>query len=392
MQDVVDRIMADDRAGQIARRLLYPYLNHAATMPGSGYATAADIDAAMVLGCGYPVGPLTLVDALGVETVAEGLRELQASTGDPLHEPAPALRTPTGPLSDDPGGDEEVRLRRTIETVGVVGTGTMAAGIAEVFLVAGYPLVLVGREQDRLDTVVEKITAYLDKAVSRSRLDETDRVDALDRLTVSTERPPLADADIVIEAIVEDLDVKQELFTDLDRLCRPGAILATTTSSLSIARCAAATRRPADVLGMHFFNPAPLMKLVEVVSTDQTVEDVSETVRALCLEIGKQPVSCTDRAGFIVNALLFPYLNDAVLLHETQDISPAEIDEAMKATGLPLGPFELLDVVGTDVSLAIQRTLAAEFGHAGWAPAAGLENAVAEGRLGRKSGRGFHSY
>ncbi len=396
MQDIVDRIVADDQGGRLARTLLYPYLNHAATMFGSGYATAADIDAGMIFGCGYPVGPLTLIDALGAETVVAGLGELHARTGDPLHEPAEVLTrhaSGDGSFSADPNAETaDPSLARPISTVGVVGTGTMASGIVEVFAKSGYDVVYIGRGQDKVEGVLARITKSLDKAISRGKLDEDGKSDVLGRLTGSTEREALGDADIVVEAIAEDLDIKLELFRDLDRICKPGAILATTTSSLSIAQCAEVTSRPGDVIGMHFFNPAPVMKLVEVVTTDETAADVDETVRALCLAVGKHPVSCGDRAGFIVNALLFPYLNDAIRLHEAEGLSLEEIDEAMKATGLPMGPFELLDVVGNDVSLAIQQTLVGAFGHEGWQPAPTLEKAVAEGKLGRKTKEGFHTY
>jgi 3-hydroxybutyryl-CoA dehydrogenase len=232
----------------------------------------------------------------------------------------------------------------------------------------------------------------LDKAVSRGKLTEDAKAQVLGRITGATSREALADADLVVEAIAEDLDVKTELFGDLDRITKAGAVLATTTSSLPIKACAAATSRPESVIGMHFFNPAPVMKLVEVVTTEQTAPEVDETVRALCAALGKVAVSCGDRAGFIVNALLFPYLNDAVKLHE-QGIALSVIDSAIKEQAqLPLGPFELLDVVGNDVSLAIQKELLAEFGHAGFAPAPLLEQVVAEGRLGRKTKQGFHDY
>lgn len=397
MQDIVDRIVAEEREGQIARTLLYPYLNHAATMFGSGYATAADIDAGMKFGCGYPVGPLTLIDALGADTVVAGLRELHASTGDPLHEPAPVLleySSGAGSFSSDPAAaaSQAPQIRRPIGQVGVVGTGTMASGIVEVFAKSGYEVVFVGRGEEKVQAVLDRITKSLDKAIARGKLDEAGKSAVLGRLTGATQREALADADIVVEAIAEDLDVKLGLFADLDRICKPGAILATTTSSLSVAQCASATSRPEDVIGMHFFNPAPVMKLVEVVTTEQTAEDVDETVRALCLATGKHPVSCGDRAGFIVNALLFPYLNDAIRLHEAVGTPLAEIDEAMKVTGLPMGPFELLDVVGNDVSLAIQQTLLSAFGHAGWTPSPLLEKLVAEGKLGRKTKEGFHRY
>jgi 3-hydroxybutyryl-CoA dehydrogenase len=397
MQEIVDRLAASDSAAEVARTLLLPYLNHAATMYESGYATAPDIDAAMRFGCGYPVGPLELVDALGAQTVVTGLEKLYAETGDELHQPASVLTHQAAEgttFAAAAGGDtvEVPQLRHDIRRVGVVGTGTMASGIVEVFAKAGYDVTFVGRGDDKVAGVVAAVTKSLDKAVSRGKLDEDGRAAVLGRLTGSTERAALSDADIVVEAIAEDLDVKRELFADLDRIARPGAILATTTSSLSINACATATGRPQDVIGMHFFNPATVMKLVEVVTGDETSVEVDETVRALCLATGKHPVSCGDRAGFIVNALLFPYLNDAVRLHEAGGGSLDEIDEAIKATQSPMGPFQLLDVVGNDVSLAIQQSLVSTFGHAGWQPAPTLERLVAEGKLGRKTGEGFHTY
>jgi 3-hydroxybutyryl-CoA dehydrogenase len=397
MQEIVDHVNGSGPESEIARTLLLPYLNHAATMYESGYATAADIDAAMRFGCGYPVGPLALVDALGAKNVASGLDALYAETGDELHQPTAVLtrHAEEGTTFAEAEGDTaqaEPAFEHTIERVGVVGTGTMACGIVEVFAKAGYDVTFVGRSTEKVDGVVAAITKSLDKAVSRGRLDEDAKSSVLERLTASTERAALADADIVVEAIAEDLAIKLELFADLDRIAKPGAILATTTSSLSINACAAATGRPQDVIGMHFFNPAAVMKLVEVVTADGTSVEVDETVRALCLATGKHPVSCGDRAGFIVNALLFPYLNDAVRLHESGEASMADIDAAMQTAGLPMGPFALLDVVGNDVSLAIQRSLVETFGHAGWQPAPMLEQVVAEGRLGRKSGQGFLSY
>jgi 3-hydroxybutyryl-CoA dehydrogenase len=397
MQEIVDRLAGSDRGAEIARTLLLPYLNHAATMYESGYATHDDIDAAMRFGCGYPIGPLALIDALGAQTVLTGLEKLYAETGDELHEPVSILRTMA---ADDTtfmqavGDDEtdEPELRHEIETVGVVGTGTMASGIVEVFAKAGYDVVYVGRGQDKVQAVQDRIARSLDKAISRGKLDEDGKSSVLSRLSGSTTQDALAGADIIVEAIAEDLDIKLQLFRNLDRIAKPGAILATTTSSLSITDCAAVTSRPHDVIGMHFFNPAPVMKLVEVVSADETSPEVAETVRALCLSTGKHPVSCGDRAGFIVNALLFPYLNDAIKLHEADGGSLLEIDDALKATKLPMGPFELLDVVGNDVSLAIEQTLVATFGHAGWVPAPTLERLVAEGELGRKTGQGFHTY
>jgi 3-hydroxybutyryl-CoA dehydrogenase len=382
---------------QIFNTLVLPYLNHAVRMYEASYATAADIDAAMRFGCGYPTGPLTVVDELGAAAVRDGLAARHAETGDRLHEPAALLerlaaegRTFAEEGAADPGPAPE--LRHEIGRVGVVGTGTMASGIAQVFAQCGYDVVYVGRSQEKLDGVVAGVTKALDKAIAKGKLDEGGKDAVLGRLTGATEREALGDVDIVVEAIAEDLDVKTQLYADLDRICKPGAILATTTSSLSVTELAKATSRPEAVIGMHFFNPAPVMKLVEVVTTEATASDVDETVKALCASVGKVAVSCGDRAGFIVNCLLFPYLNDAVRLHESGETLET-IDAAIKEqAGFPMGPFQLLDVVGNDVSLAIQKELYAEFGEPGLAPAALLEQKVAEGALGRKTGRGFHDY
>ena len=390
MQEIVDRFNGPDRGAAIARTLLLPYLNHAATMFASEYATRDDIDAAMRFGCGYPIGPLALIDALGADAVVSGLEKLYAETNDPLHKPAPVLNELAGAAA--PADADEPQLRHEINTVGVVGTGTMAAGIAEVFAKAGHDVVFVGRSEEKVDGVIALITKNLDKAVAKGKLDEDGKEAVLKRLTGATSREALSDVDIVVEAIAEDMDIKLELFTELDGILKPGAILATTTSSLSISELAAATGRPSDVVGLHFFNPAPLMKLVEVVSAPATSPEVAETAKALSSAVGKHPVSCTDRAGFIVNALLFPYLNDAVKLHEAGDDSLEEIDTAMKETNLPMGPFQLLDVVGNDVSLAIEESLVGAFGHDGWKPAPTLVRLVEEGKLGRKTGEGFHSY
>jgi 3-hydroxybutyryl-CoA dehydrogenase len=298
-------------------------------------------------------------------------------------------------VADDrtPSADEKPQLGREVRRVGVVGTGTMASGIVEVFAKAGFEVTYVGRSGDKVEGVRTAIERSLDKAIQRGKLEESAKTEVLGRLTGTTSLDDLADVDLVVEAIAEDLAVKTTLFSNLDDICRAGAILATTTSSLPIISLAQATSRPQDVIGMHFFNPAPVMKLVEVVSTVSTDEEVTETTRALCERLGKVAVSCGDRAGFIVNALLFPYLNDAVKMLEAHYATADDIDLAMKeGCALPMGPFELLDVVGNDVSLAIQRELYLEFREPGFAPAPLLEHLVTAGYLGRKTKRGFRDY
>ncbi|MEY9935128.1 3-hydroxybutyryl-CoA dehydrogenase [Catenulispora sp. GP43] len=415
-----DDVTCGDRAGFIANALLFGYLNHAVAMYEQKYATREDIDTAMKLGCGLPMGPLALLDLIGIDTAYEILDTMYKQGRDRLHAPAPILKqmATAGLLgrktgrgfytyegSDSPVvvDDEQTPVAggrgrhgdqvREVRKIGVVGSGTMANGIAEVCVKAGYDTVLVARATAKADAARAAIGRSLEKAVQRGKLTEQDRDAALARLHGTVDLADLAEADLVIEAVVEDVEVKRALFANFDELCKPGAILATTTSSLPVIECAMATRRPADVIGVHFFNPAPVMKLVEVVRTVKTADDVAATVHEVCAKLGKVAVDCGDRAGFIVNALLFPYLNDAVKMLEAHYATSEDIDTAMKrGCGYPMGPFELLDVVGLDVSLAIQRVLYLEFREPGFAPAPLLEHLVTAGYLGRKAGRGFRDY
>ncbi len=294
-------------------------------------------------------------------------------------------------LTPVPGSGE--RGARPVSRVGVVGSGTMATGIVAVFATAGFDVQFVARSADKCAGVQQAVVRSMEKAVQRGKLDAADRDAALARITGSVRLEDLADVQLVVEAVVEDLTVKQALFSNLDEICAPGTVLATTTSSLPVIECAAATSRPADVVGMHFFNPAAVMKLVEVVSTVSTSPEAESTALDVARRVGKHAVRCADRAGFIVNALLFPYLNDAVKMLEAHYATADDIDSAMKlGCGYPMGPFELLDVVGTDVSLAIERTLYVEYREPGFAPAPLLEHLVTAGRLGRKTGKGFREY
>jgi 3-hydroxybutyryl-CoA dehydrogenase len=282
---------------------------------------------------------------------------------------------------------------RGITKVGVVGSGTMATGIIEVFAKAGYEVVSVTRGAEKSASVCEAVKTSLNKGVVRGKVSEDDRDAALGRITWSATLEHLADVDLVVEAVVEELSVKKALFASLDEICKPGVVLATTTSSLPVIEVAMATQRPADVIGLHFFNPAPIMPLVEVVRTIRTSPETVATARAVCAALGKTAVVCADRSGFIVNALLFPYLNDAVKMLEASYSTADDIDNAMKlGCGYPMGPFELLDVVGLDVALAIQRELYLELREPGFAPAPLLEHLVTAGYLGRKTGRGFRDH
>jgi 3-hydroxybutyryl-CoA dehydrogenase len=407
-------VTAGDRAGFIANALLFGYLNNAVRMLESRYATAEDIDAAMRFGCGHPMGPLALLDLIGLDSAYEILDTMYHQTRDHLHAPSPILKqlVTAGFLGRKTGRGfyayeepdsprmvtgahpvEPAEPAREVGRIGVAGTGTMASGIVEVAAKAGYDVVFRARSAEKVAATRAALQKSLEKAVQRGKLDEAGRDEALARVTGTVDLDDLADCDLVIEAVVEDIDVKRALFAALDEVVKPGAILATTTSSLPVIECAAATTRPDDVVGLHFFNPAPVMKLVEVVPTVRTSGDTVAVARAFALRLGKHPVVCADRAGFIVNALLFPYLNDAVRMLEEHYSSVDDIDYAMKlGCGHPMGPFELLDVVGLDVALAIQHTLYLEFREPGFAPAPLLEHLVTAGYLGRKSGRGFRDY
>ncbi|SDF68848.1 3-hydroxyacyl-CoA dehydrogenase family protein [Pseudonocardia oroxyli] len=411
-------VVIGDRAGFIANALLFGYLNHAARMFESRYASREDLDAAMRYGCGYPMGPLSLLDLIGLDTAYEILETMYAQSRNLMHAPAPVFKQmiTAGLLGRKSGRGfytyekahsskvvpdaftpsstiPEGVTPREVQRVGVVGTGTMASGIVQVFAQAGYDVIVRGRSESKVEASIAGIRKALDKAVVRGKLSEEDKDATLGRITPTTLLEDFADVDLVVEAIAEELEVKRAVFGALDEICKPGAILATTTSSLPVVECAAATNRPGDVIGLHFFNPAPVMKLVEVVSTIGTSPDVAATALAVCGKLGKVAVSCGDRAGFIVNALLFPYLNDAVKMLEAHYATADDIDAAMKTgCALPMGPFELLDVVGLDVSLAIERSLFSEFRQSGFAPAPLLEHLVTAGRLGRKTGQGFRDY
>ncbi|GGX16426.1 3-hydroxyacyl-CoA dehydrogenase family protein [Streptomyces chryseus] len=410
-------VAVGDRPGFVADGLLFGYLNQAASMYEAKYASREDIDAAMRLGCGLPMGPLALLDLIGIDTARTVLDAMYAESHDRLHAPAPILKqlseaglsgrksgrgfyTYEAPGSQTVARDALTPLEsatatpgRPVRSVGVAGSGTMASGIAEVFAKAGYDVVLAARSQEKADRAKARIAKSLARSVDKGRMTSEAREETLGRVTPAGSLDAFSDVDLAVEAVAEDLAVKQELFATLDKVCKPGAVLATTTSSLPVVACARATSRPQDVIGMHFFNPAPAMKLVEVVRTVLTSDAVHSTVHEVCVKIRKHPVDCGDRAGFIVNALLFPYLNNAVKMVEQHYATLNDIDAAMKlGGGYPMGPFELLDVVGLDVSLAIQKVLHGEFRDPGLAPAPLLEHLVAAGCLGRKTGRGFREY
>lgn len=410
-------VLCRDRAGFIANLLLFPYLNEAVKLLESGFASREDVDAAMRFGAGHPMGPLALLDLVGLDSCSQILESLYRQFAEQRYAPSPAFRhlvtadylgrkTGKGFYTyqdpDSPKVIEDGRSGRVIPLpgpsvevtkIGIVGTGTMGAGLTEVSAKAGFEVVCRGRSDDSLKKARGAIEKSLAKAVERGKMAGADRDAALARVTWTGDIEALADCEIVIESVVEDLELKRSLLAEIDKVVKPGAILGTGTSSLPVVEVAAATGRPEYVLGIHFFNPAPLMRLVELVRTVATSLQAVADVKAAVEKMGKHPVLCEDRAGFIVNRLLFPYLNDAVKMLESGYASAEDIDSAMRlGCHHPMGPLALIDLVGLDVTFEILRSLHSEFREPAFAPAPLLEHMVRAGYLGRKTKRGFFTY
>jgi 3-hydroxybutyryl-CoA dehydrogenase len=280
-----------------------------------------------------------------------------------------------------------------VRKVGVVGLGTMGAGIAQVCVQAGVET--VGREvsQELAERARERIAHYLGRGVEKGRLNPEERDAALARLTTTTELADLAGCGLVVEAVVEELDVKRKLFRELEDVVAPDTVLASNTSALSITEIASATERPERVVGMHFFNPAPVLPLVEVVRTETASEDAVETAYAFAERIGKRPIRCADTPGFVVNRILIPLLNDCVRVLDEAGVSPEDLDTAMTA-GLnwPIGPCALVDLIGVDVHVHASEALHSALGEARMEPPPRLVEMRNAGEFGRKSGHGFFTY
>lgn len=280
-----------------------------------------------------------------------------------------------------------------IRKVGVVGLGTMGAGIAQVSVQSGFET--IGREVtaelgERGRTTIER---YLARGVEKGRLSDGERDAARGRLSLTTELSDLADCDLVIEAVLEELSLKREVFAELDRVTRPEAVLATNTSALSVAEIAAATTRPERVVGMHFFNPAPVLPLVEIVRGPDSSDEAVAAAYAWAEQSGKQPVRCNDTPGFLVNRILIPLLNDCVRVLDEADVPPEDLDKAMtNGAGWPLGPCALIDLIGVDVHVHASEALHEKLGEDRMAPPERLVAMQRAGKLGRKSGEGFYRY
>ena len=280
-----------------------------------------------------------------------------------------------------------------IRRVGVVGLGTMGAGIAQVSVQSGFET--VGREVS--DELTERgratVERYLDRGVEKGRLSQPERDGAVGRLTLTTDLADLASCDLVIEAVLEELDLKRELFAELDRVTRSNAILATNTSALSVSEIAEATERPQRVVGMHFFNPAPVLPLVEIVRGRESSDEAVDAAYAWAERAGKRPVHCNDTPGFIVNRILIPLLNDCVRVLDEAKVAPEAMDKAMtNGAGWPMGPCALIDLIGIDVHVHASEALHEKLGEERMAPPERLVRMQQDGVLGRKTGRGFYEY
>ena len=278
-------------------------------------------------------------------------------------------------------------------TIGVVGSGIMAAGIAEVAARGGIRAIVRARSESSAAAALKQVTGGLARQVDKGKLEASERDRILANISTTVELTGLADCDIVIESVVEDLATKQQLFGELDAIVKPSAILATNTSTLSVVEMAKVTNRPDKVCGIHFFNPAAVLPLVEIVRPITASDETIARAAAFVTSIGKEGVHVLDRAGFIVNALLFPYLNNAIRMLEDGTASMQDIDTAMKGgCNFPMGPFALLDLVGLDTSLSILETLHTSFGDENFVARPMLRDLVAQGRLGRKTKAGFYVY
>ena len=280
-----------------------------------------------------------------------------------------------------------------IQKVGVVGAGTMGNGIAQVFARAGHEVLLCDIEQKFLDRALATIRKSLDREIAKSKITETQKSETLKRITLVLDRSVLSDCDFIVEAASEKFEIKSELFGQLDRICRPGVILSSNTSSISITKLAANTARPDRVIGMHFFNPVPVMKLVEIVRGLATCEETFHTVRELAVKLEKTPVEVNDAPGFVSNRVLMPLLNEAMYAVMEGVATSEAVDEVFKlGMAHPMGPLALADFIGLDVCLDIMRVMQAGLGDPKYRPCPLLIKMVDAGRLGKKSGQGFYKY
>jgi len=411
-------VTALDTPGFIVNLFLIPFTNDALRLLESGAASAEDIDKAVRFGLGYPMGPFQLLDIVGMELYESVAMSLFSQLKDPRCTTPPLLRRmidagwlgmKTGKgffeykekgmfgatdTSQRPAvSDKPSESKNNIKKIGVIGCGTMGSGITQVCAQKGMTVLVLEPDMSLVTKGIQRISDFLAQGVKKGKLTEDDKKATLDRIKGTTRMADLKDCDLIVEAAFEDMELKKKIFSQLDTIARPDAILATNTSCLSITEIASATHRRENVLGLHFFNPVPLMKLVEVIRGLETGDNAFSAGMALVKFLGKEPVVCRDSPGFIVNRLLCPYLNQVIQAYEDGLATKEDLDAACElGLGYPMGPLKLLDLIGLDVNLFISEAMYNALHDKNFSPSPLLRKMVLSGRLGRKTGKGFYLY
>ena len=396
----------------VSKKLIYPFWSDCIKLYEMGLGNVEDIDKVCELGLGHPKGPFKLIDEMGLDVFYKELKIFYEKTKDRRYK-VPELLIKmvrkgyigkkikkgfydyinTVNRSKDNDVLQVSSISRQIKKVGVIGFGSMGRGIVQVVAGAGFKVIV--RETD--DVFLQKGMNFIDKmlniGVEKKKITEREKTDIINRIEGTTSFEALKDSDIVIEAVFEKLDLKKEIFAQIDKIVRPDAVLATNTSCLSVSEISTATKRPDKVCGLHFFNPVPLMRLVEIIRGAHTSDETLKKVVSFSIALGKEPVECKDSPGFIANRILCPYLFHAIREYESGLATKEEIDNSIKlATGFPMGPLALTDLIGLDICLDIGELIFKATGDSSLKPPSLLGEMVKSGLLGKKSGKGFYSY